>query len=134
MNDEAFIGLKSLFASAFPKKCRTCGYVYQTAEQFFEETRDMALNRSSLKAAEEDDGSTIVEVFRNCRCGSTLMDEFACRRDQSEKGKQRREAFARMEKILSDRGYPNDTVRNELLKFMRGEPNLLADWMHKATD
>lgn len=120
MNAEDFEGLQALIDSAFPKKCRNCGYVYETAEQFFAETLDMPRGRSSLKAAVEDDGSTIVEAFRNCRCGSTLMDEFGCRRDHSERGRQRRIAFDRMLGLLLARNIPEADIRAEMINFLRG--------------
>jgi hypothetical protein len=85
MDSTAFTGLKTLQDSAFPKKCRNCGYIYHTAEQFFAETQDMPGGRSSLRSDQDDDGATVVQAFRNCRCGSTLMDEFACRRDPSKR-------------------------------------------------
>ena len=92
---QVFEGLKPLTPSAFPKRCNNCGRVYETAEQFLTETLDMPRGNSSLKADVEDDGLTIVEVFRNCSCGSTLMDNYSCRRDQSEQGQQRRASFSR---------------------------------------
>ncbi|MGY6275488.1 hypothetical protein [Methylomonas sp. MgM2] len=129
MDKESFDGLTALFESSFPKTCRTCGYVYETAEQFLAETQDMQCGRSSLKSAVEEDGSNIVEVFRNCRCGSTLMDEFSCRRDQSEKGQKQRQEFDHMYGLLVSRNIPEAEARAELVKFLRGKPNKLAEWL-----
>lgn len=129
MNVEYFEGLQALIDSAFPKKCGNCGYVYETAEQFFAETQDMPRGRSSLKSAVEDDGSTVVEAFRNCRCGSTLMDEFSCRRDHSEQGIRRRMAFDRMLDILLTRNIPELEIRAEILSFLRGRTSRLQEWL-----
>lgn len=130
MNVQDFEGLQALFESAFPKKCGNCGHVYETAEQFFRETQDMPGGRSSLKSAIEDDGYTVVEVFRNCRCGSTMMDEFGCRRDQSEKGAQRRAAFDNMLALLQVRDVPEATARTEIVNFLRGKPNALKSLLN----
>ncbi|WAR44429.1 hypothetical protein [Methylomonas rapida] len=129
MDKASFEGLKALFVSTFPKTCHSCGFVYETAEQFFAETRGMASGRSSLKAATEEDGVVIVEVFRNCRCGSTLMDEFGSRRDHSEKGQRQRQAFDRMHALLRERSIPEAEIRSEIVKFLRGEPSLLTSWL-----
>ncbi len=129
MNSEDFEGLKALLEFAFPKTCKNCGHVYKTAEQFFAETLDMPSGRSSLKMTIEDDGAPIVEAFRNCRCGSTLMDEFGCRRDTSESGVQRRITFDRMLSLLLARNIPEAVARAELANFLRGKPNRLQAWL-----
>lgn len=118
---EEFDGLTALLASAFPKTCRNCGYVYQSAEQFFAETDGMARGRPSLKSAEEDDGGVLVEAFRNCRCGSTLMDEFACRRDMSEQGHQRRQIFDRLLRLLQTEAGGAQAARRQILDLLREE-------------
>jgi len=87
------IGLTAFIEKSFPKKCSVCGAIFQTADQFLTETQNMPNGRSSLKEALEEDGTEIVEVFRNCSCGSTLMEEFNSRRDNSTIGKERRAKF-----------------------------------------
>lgn len=126
MDTQDFEGLRALLDSAFPKTCANCGYVYLSAEQFFLETRDMPRGRSSLKAAIEDDGLVLVEAFRNCRCGSTLMNEFGCRRDQSEKGQRQRLAFDKVMGQLKARNIAEDIARAEIIKFLHGQPNTLV--------
>ncbi|WNB75365.1 hypothetical protein [Methylomonas koyamae] len=129
MKIDTFAGLQALLESAFPKRCPSCGYVYSGPEQFFRETGDMPSGRSSLKSFVDDDGSAVVEVFRNCRCGSTLMDEFVCRRDMSEPGSRSREQFQRLLRDLTARGIAAEAARAEILKFMLGEPNRLRLWL-----
>ncbi|MCQ8180752.1 hypothetical protein NP603_06510 [Methylomonas sp. SURF-1] len=129
MKIQAFQGLQALLESAFPKRCPSCGYVYSGPEQFFNETGDMPGGRSSLKSFVDDDGFAVVEVFRNCRCGSTLMDEFVCRRDMSEPGSRNREEFQRLLQTLTARGIADETARAEILKFMLGAPNRLRLWL-----
>ena len=66
-----FEGLNSLVESAFPKKCETCGRMFETADQFLKETQDIRESVTGLKQSRDDDGAIIVEAFRNCPCGST---------------------------------------------------------------
>lgn len=126
MDIQDFDGLRALLDSTFPKTCRSCGYVYISAEQFFIETHDMPHGRSSLRSAIEDDGLILVEAFRNCRCGSTLMDEFGCRRDQSAAGLKRRQAFDNMLCAMQARNIAVDAARMEIIKFLQGQPNTLV--------
>ncbi|MBU6953291.1 MULTISPECIES: oxidoreductase [unclassified Hahella] len=117
---ELFKGLRAVAESAFPKRCNTCGRVYETAEQFLSETENIRNTRSGLKESEDDDGSMIVEVFRNCACGSTLMDVFNNRRDLSEAGLRRRKRFGDFLEFLVEQGIDRELARDELLKVARG--------------
>ncbi len=121
LDQELFDGLNALAESAFPKSCACCGRTYNTAEEFLNETEKIPTATSSMKSALEEDGSTIVEVFRNCPCGSTLMDEFNDRRDMSEKGNHRRQHFNKMMDYLEQKGVSKEISRGELLKVLRGE-------------
>jgi hypothetical protein len=121
MDNELFEGLNALAESAFPKSCACCGRTYQTAEEFLHDTEKILTAKSSMKSAIEEDGSTIVEVFRNCPCGSTLMDEFNDRRDMSERGNKRRQHFNQMINYLEQKGISEEVSRAELLKVLLGE-------------
>lgn len=116
-----FKDLKALAESAFPKRCANCGRVYDTAEQFMAETENINPDRTGLKSSLDDDGSTIVEAFRNCVCGSTLMDFFSDRRDVSDKGLARRQKFGELLDYLVEQGLEFAIARTELLKVLRGE-------------
>ena len=122
-----FAGLKALVETAFPKQCSSCGKVFATEQQFLQETQKLPLGRSSLKEVIDEDGSAIVEVFRNCSCGSTLMDEFSTRRDDSERGRARRVEFSRLIDFLVTKNIPAETARYELLKVLRGEDSELIN-------
>ncbi len=125
MDKELFEGLNALAESAFPKTCACCGRTYQTVEEFLHATEKIPTANSSMKSAIEEDGSTIVEVFRNCPCGSTLMDEFNDRRDMSEKGNKRRKHFNRMMDYLEQKGIVKEVSRVELIKVLRGEKSAI---------
>ena len=91
-----FKDLRALAESAFPKRCANCGRTYATAEDFLAQTQHISPNRSGLKSSTDDDGAIIVEAFRNCVCGSTLMDFFSDRRDASAAGLARRQRFGEL--------------------------------------
>ncbi len=117
-----FEGLQSLSDSAFPKTCGTCGKVYRSPSDFF--TSSHPINRrSGLKPSLDDDDSPIVEVFRNCECGSTLMDFFEDRRDTSPKGLKRRAVFGKVMVLLEKKGLPLTEARQELIGVMNGKPS-----------
>ncbi|MBI5331532.1 MAG: oxidoreductase [Betaproteobacteria bacterium] len=118
--DELFRGLKALEDTTFPRKCATCGRTYADAEQFFRETQGVSGGRTGLKESRDDDGQYIVEVFRNCVCGSTLMDVFGNRRDASEVGLSRRKRFDELIAFLVANGLEARVARVELLVVMRG--------------
>jgi hypothetical protein len=116
-----FAGLRELAESAFPKRCPSCGRVYETAAAFIAETRPVQADRSGLKESVDDEGAPLVELYRNCVCGSTLMDYFSDRRDLSAAGLARRRKFDALLEYLVEQGLERETARGELLKVLRGE-------------
>ncbi|MBI1891941.1 MAG: oxidoreductase [Burkholderiales bacterium] len=133
LQDEAlFAGLKALAESAFPKHCKNCGRIFESAEQFLRETRKIDQKRSGLKQSWDDNDVPIVEVYRNCPCGSTLMDFFSDRRDLSQNGLARREKFGKLMGQLIAHGWQHDTARAELLKVLRGEKSELIEQLRAA--
>jgi hypothetical protein len=122
---EFFADLRALAATTFPKRCRNCGREYASAAEFVAATEPLADGRSGLKQSRDDDGATIVELFRNCVCGSTLMDCFDNRRDGSPAGLKRRQRFDDLLRQLTGRGIDAGLARAELLKAMRGQPSQL---------
>jgi hypothetical protein len=128
LDNHLFRNLKALSESSFPKKCSSCGVVYESSEQFVQKTVDVA-GRSGLKSSEDDCGDQIVELFRNCICGSTLMECFNDRRDLSKSGLRRRELFGRLLVMLEKKGLPADQARAELLKLTRGRQSRVLEQM-----
>jgi hypothetical protein len=110
-----YADLTALAKSAFPKRCRTCGRVYETVQQFIDESRVV------LKQGYDEDDTVLVELYRNCTCGSTLMDVFANRRDPSVTGQQRRQLFDTSIAYLIKRGLSATQARQCLLRILRGE-------------
>ncbi len=125
MNNETLLqnlysGLQFMRASAFPKKCPSCERVYETAAVFLSQTESLR-GKSGLKQSLDDDDKSLVELFRNCICGSTMMEECQDRRDTSELGIRRREKFGQMLELLKSSGMETAVARQELLKVMHGE-------------
>jgi len=116
-------GLKALAETTFPKRCRCCNRVFNDVADYVMQTEAMPNGRRSLKQSLDDDGKVIVDLFRNCPCGSTLMDFFSERRDVSEKGLMRRQRFGELYDYLVASGMGKALARAELLKVMRGEPS-----------
>ena len=129
---QIFEGLRSLTMSQFPKICKNCDRIYESEDQYFFETKSISETNTGLKASEDDDGKAIVELFRNCVCGSTLMDFFSDRRDVSEAGLRRRKKFGEVLEFLVEKGLDIDIAKAELLKLVRGgESEILAKYKTK---
>jgi len=118
---ELYAGLQALADSSFPKKCNNCGQVYETAEDFIRHTKKLQPQTSGLKQSYDDDDAVIVELYRNCTCGSTLLDFFTDRRDTSETGLERRRKFGELLDRLVESGLEDIIARVELIKVLRGE-------------
>ena len=116
---EFFEGLLELAESDFPKRCANCGRQYQNAAEYLTATQPIRADSSGLKQSQDDEGHAIVDLFRNCVCGSTLLESFRNRRNQSEGGIKGRMRFQVMVDKIVAKGYVAETARAELLKLMR---------------
>lgn len=133
-HNELFRSLQALEEAAFPKVCRNCGQEYADADAFLAATRQVRADHSGLKASIDDDGAAVVEVFRNCVCGSTLLEVFYDRRDQSANGIRRRQRFGELlDKLVAD-GVDQQVARTELLKAVRGQPHDLIGLIRATKD
>lgn len=121
---EFYKGLQALSDLSFPKICNTCKKRYETVEEFIKDTEAIR-EKSGLKEDLDDDNKVIVGLFRNCSCGSTLMDEFNDRRNLSKAGIARRIKFQELMDKLIHKGIDQDTARIELLNVMRGQGSKL---------
>lgn len=116
-----FDGLKSIVESAFPKKCPMCGKTYNNEQDFINDTTKIN-NQTGLKQSFDDDDLPIVELYRNCSCGSTLMNFFGDRRDNNKEGELRRTKFGELlDYLVNSVGLEPIEARTELLKAIRGE-------------
>ena len=120
--DIFFAGLKALAEAAFPKRCASCGRIFPTADEFLRLTLELRGDTTGLKQGVDDDHVAIVEVYRNCLCGSTLMDFFSDRRDISAVGNDRRQLFNKLLPHLQEKkGMERRAARDYLLRVLRGQ-------------
>jgi hypothetical protein len=129
---ELIRGLRALAETTFPKRCRCCGRSFTDVADYVMQTEAMPNGRRSLKQSLDDDGKVIVDLFRNCPCGSTLMDSFGDRRDATTQGEARRQRFDELMKYLLAHEMPATTARLELLKVLRGEQSELLAAIHPS--
>jgi hypothetical protein len=115
-----YAGLRELVTGSFPRRCRNCGAEYASVEDWLARTAPVPRG-SGLKAAPDDSGAELVELFRNCTCGSTLMETFDDRRDLSAAGERRRRYFGRLLEALQRRGMDRAEARAELMAARRGQ-------------
>jgi hypothetical protein len=116
-----YANLRELAQGSFPRRCHTCGRSYETADELLHATTSIASDHSGLKQGFDDDGIAIIESFRNCTCGSTLMDFFHCRRDVTISGVNRRKTFDRLVSQLLNSGIEELRAKAEILKWLQGE-------------
>ena len=102
-------------------------------DAYLQETQHVR-GHSGLKHGLGDEGESVVQLFRNCVCGSTLMDFFSDRRDTSERGLKRRETFGKILQLLEQKGLDAATARRELLSVMRGQPSKILERFGVRTD
>lgn len=132
-DETLFANLQTLVDSTFPKRCSTCGRNYATAAEFCAATSALSPDHSGLRQTHDEDGKPIVELFRNCVCGSTLMGDFHSRRDSSAAGSKRRQRFDELLRLFEERGIDGAVARRELLKLMRGQKSELIGLIKTAT-
>jgi hypothetical protein len=119
-------GLRACLDLSFPKTCK-CGVVYPTLEDFVAKTDTLAAGQSLMDYKDRNNKRTIVGLYRNCRCHSTLMAVCDDRRDTSSRGIERREKFEELLKVLEEQGIERVVGRQELLKMLRGEESQLLE-------
>ena len=119
-DERLYSGLQEIASGAFPKSCATCGRRYSNVEHYVLQTGRVC-GRSGLKQTLDDDGHVVVQLFRNCAYGSTLMDCFNNRRETSSEGTRRRQRFSELIDLLIGEGLTRDFAQVELLKVLRGE-------------
>ena len=127
---ELFANLEALEESNFPKQCRACGREFVSADEFLLATHQVRQDHSGLKQGVNEDGSPIVDIFRNCPCGSTLLESFRCRRDTSLEGRKRRARFDELLNKLVSAGVDRKVAHRELLRLMRGQPHAVLELIH----
>lgn len=120
MSNGIYKGLKAVSEDSFPRKCSCCGKSYSSVMDFVSRT-DPVTNSNGFKQTSGDDEGSTVELFRNCACGSTLLESFHNRRDMSACGDKKRWAFTQLLDMLDAAGADIAAAREELRKIAHGE-------------
>ena len=117
--NDLYVGLMSLIEGSFPKKCNNCNNVYKNVKEFLSQTE--SLQRYSGLKESSDDSKKILLLFRNCKCGSTLMECFQDRRDASGRGSLLREKFIQLLDELVTSGVELEVAEQVLKEKIRGK-------------
>jgi len=119
--DEFYKGLQPLSEHSFPKYCKSCGKNFETVADFIEQTKPVPRHRSGLQESQiTKQGQRIIELYRNCDCGSTLMDFFRNRRKLTKMGAWRRQLFGELLEQMCSKGWRRKNAREELFKIIDG--------------
>lgn len=122
---EIYEGLLALNEAMFPKVCGRCGQVFHSSEDYLHKTRRMF--RCNGLRRYEDSGLNFVGLYRNCRCGSTLLALFQDRRDASESGIRRRSRFEVVLDQMVSAGWDRAIAREEVEKVLAGQKSTLLE-------
>jgi len=121
IEEDLFFGLREFSKSAFPKSCECCGKEYRNLVDFLSFTKPLSADSSGLKQEQDIEGHILVDLFRNCTCGSTMLEIFLNRRDVSVEGGLRRLQFQdKFEKFVA-MACLAETGRDEWLRRLRGQ-------------
>jgi hypothetical protein len=105
--------------------------VFYSFGEFVNETNRLGVGSGLMEnlGCPEDGDAPIVELYRNCVCGSTLMEFFYNRRDTSRNGRRRRAIFGKLVEVLVVKGLSRDEARKELLQVMHFNKSPLLESM-----
>ncbi len=118
---QLYAGLRACLTLEFPRPCSNCGFVFQSLEDFIAKTHPVPTHHGLMDYPDQKNNRKIVGLYRNCRCGSTLMALCNDRRDTSPQALQRRQTFDQLLALLSQHNLEADEARNALLHLLHGE-------------
>ncbi|MCP4911553.1 MAG: hypothetical protein GY909_00430 [Oligoflexia bacterium] len=101
---------RQLAANQFPKTCSLCKKVFETRNDFLDETS--ALRKGDYSAGPKD----FVLEYRNCQCGSTLTLKLYDDRGYNDKQVAQREFFAKRLAELAKEGIEKAVARDMVFK------------------
>ncbi|MCB1615455.1 MAG: hypothetical protein KDI30_05520 [Pseudomonadales bacterium] len=105
---------------SFPKTCPMCNTVYSDEIDFFERTHSLPHVNSDIRPVEDEnaDPQVYLEIYRNCNCGTTLMELFHCRREQTASENRKRLLFEILLDAMEAIGHKRKDARDILFEFM----------------
>jgi hypothetical protein len=126
--------LAHLVSDSLPKVCQSCGRRYEDLDAFLQNTHRIPFATGLFQREEGEDGNDIIDLIRNCPCGSTLMVVFHNRRQHSPRKQRKRRLFDRLMHVLEQEGVETETARTELRHAVRNEPTPLLDHSRLTRD
>lgn len=128
VHQDVYRGLEELSQTVFPKRCKNCDRVYETAGDYIRQTQPVPKG-SGLQEypAHENTTEPVVHLYRNCVCGSTLVGLFEDRRDTTPQGLQRRKLFEELIKLLIGKGLDRRIARAEIVKVINGQESKVLE-------
>ncbi|MGX5172967.1 oxidoreductase [Aliikangiella sp. IMCC44653] len=125
-DNELFKNLKALEDASFPKACHKCGNRFENEAEYIAKTIPYTKS-PSIAESQDNAGQSFVKVIRQCNCGMPIVDHFGDRRDMSQRGEIRRQAFEKVIVSLIEKGVSREIARQEMMKYMRGNKSLLLE-------
>lgn len=123
---QLYKNLRALEDSAYPKECEKCGLVYDNERDYIDKT--IAFHKApSFTESVDKNGKTFLKLIRQCHCGAPILDHFGDRRDMSEKGELRRQAFEKVIQSMLEHGLSRKEARKELLNHLNHQKSPLLE-------
>ena len=96
-----------------------CGTVFDDEIEFFERTQSLPHVTSDVRSVEDEEMETQIylEIYRNCSCGTTLMEFFRCRREATVSPYRKRLLFEIFLDAMEANGRSRKDARSLLLEF-----------------
>lgn len=110
---------RNLANEGFPHHC-ACGRSYKDLEDFLARTTSPHASSSGMVASLVGEGAEVVDLFRNCACGSTIMVIIQERRNFSRRTRYHRHLMQATMDACESAGVSHEQARGELLACIRG--------------
>jgi len=124
-----FKGLIAFEKASFPKVCAVFGKSYNSSEEYCSQTAIVS-GTQDLRFVDDEEDGRFLELFRNCTCGSTLLECFKDRRQSDS----RRKIFGELMALLVEEGRTDNEARVELLNFLSGKSDSIAGLLGQELD
>lgn len=110
-------GLTVRSSDLFPLVCTRCQRRFTHLQDFVSRTTPI-FQSSGLMEREDPDTGTFVLLLRNCLCGTSLALRCQDRRNQSERGRLRRNRFGTLVDLLVEVGVQSDKAEQEVRRLL----------------
>jgi hypothetical protein len=101
----------------FPLVCPRCQRRFTHIHDFLARTTPI-FQSSGLMERQDPDSGTFVLLLRNCLCGTSLALRCQDRRNQSDRGRLRRDRYGLLVNLLVEVGVESDRAQREVRKLL----------------